>query len=168
MLTTGLQHNGASVVRYPRSSIPEQGNTLSKNIDTIEIGRGVVRRDGSKIAILIFGPFLDSALSAAKEVDASVVDMRFVSPLDEELILSISKQHKILVTIEENVISGGAGSAVNELLQRNNITIPTLTLGIPNYFVEQGEREALLAQYRLDRDGILNSILDYNSRISNN
>jgi 1-deoxy-D-xylulose-5-phosphate synthase len=94
--------------------------------------------------------------------------MRFVSPLDEELILSISKQHKILVTIEENVISGGAGSAVNELLQRNNITIPTLTLGIPNYFVEQGEREALLAQYRLDRDGILNSILDYNSRISNN
>jgi len=157
MLESGLRHDGPAAVRYPRDTSPD----LPSSTEPLEIGKGVIRRHGKETALLVFGPLLESALKAAETIDATVVDMRFVTPLDQALLLEMAQQHTTLVTLEENVVAGGAGSAVNEYLLSQHHTSPILNLGLPNRFVEQGERDTLLRLYRLDADGILDSISQF-------
>lgn len=157
MLESGLQHDGPAAVRYPRANIDD----TPTSVEPLEIGRGVVRREGAETALLVFGPLLQSALEAAEEINATVVDMRFVAPLDRRLLLQMAHNHTTLVTLEENVIAGGAGSAVNEYLLSERCNTPILNLGLPNRFVEQGERDTLLGLYQLDAHGILDSISQF-------
>lgn len=157
MLETGLLHDGPAAVRYPRDTIPD----TPESTEPLELGKGVIRRQGNGTALLVFGPLLHNALEAAEEINATVVDMRFVSPLDQALLLEIAQFHTTLVTLEENVITGGAGSAVNEFLLAERCNLPILNLGLPNRFVEQGERDTLLGLYQLDVHGILDSISQF-------
>ena len=156
MLQTGLSHNGPCAVRYPRGHGP--GSLVENNLDTIEIGRAQKVRSGSGIAILSFGSLLDTALQAANEINASVINMRFVKPIDESIILDTAAQHELLVTIEDNVVMGGAGSAVNEVLTQQQILVKTLHLGLPDHYQEHGSREELLADAGLDTASILRKI----------
>ena len=128
----------------------------------IPVGKGRVVQEGSKIAILAFGSMLQAALEAAEEINATVCDMRFVKPLDRDLLLQIGKTHEFIVTIEENVIAGGAGSACAEALQDLNIQLPILHLGIPDQFIEHGDPKLLLSSIGLDSTGILKSIRQKN------
>ena len=156
MLTTGHQYNGPAAVRYPRGQGP--GTTIEQPLSTLEIGKAELRRRGQNIAILSFGSMLSEALAAAGEINATVVDMRFVKPLDTEMLISIASSHRLLVTIEENVIAGGAGSAVNEFLQTEELYTPVINLGLPDRFVEHGTTSQLLAECGLDKHGIMQSI----------
>ncbi len=156
MLTTGFKHNGPASVRYPRGKGP--GATVDKALTELEIGKAELKHQGSRIAILAWGSMVAPSVDAGKQLGATVVNMRFVKPLDETLILEMAKSHDVLVTIEENVIAGGAGSAVNEFLQAQNILMPVLNIGLPDRFVEQGSREELLALCGLDAKGILAKI----------
>lgn len=160
MLYTAFQQDGPSAVRYPRGKgvgiRPDQGMEL------LEIGKGVILREGSrksnKIAILLFGSLLNEALQAAEELDATLVNMRFVKPLDESLLLEMSESHELLVTLEDNAIQGGAGSAVNELSNRNSLKTPVFNLGIPDVYVEHADREQQLETIQLDAKGIVSQI----------
>lgn len=160
MLTTGFQYNGVAAVRYPRGS--GTGIAINPDLISIEIGKGRVVRAGKKIAILAFGSMLGAALKAADSIDATVADMRFVKPIDAELILQLVNTHDYIVTIEENCLMGGAGSAVLEALQnmQHNIQQPikTLCLGLPDKFIEHGVHETMLAECGLDADGITDAI----------
>jgi len=156
MLSTGYRHDGPAAVRYPRGS--GLGIQADDTLDTLPIGRGTVLREGKDIAILSFGSLLGPALEAAESLGATVANMRFVKPLDESLILELAGRHRLLVTLEDNVVAGGAGSAVSELLQGLGCNVPLLHLGLPDSFVEQGGREELLALCGLDRDGILRAV----------
>jgi 1-deoxy-D-xylulose-5-phosphate synthase len=156
MFTTGFKHNGPSAVRYPRGS--GVGITVDKALTTIPIAKAELRRKGKKIALLVFGTLLKTALEAAEILDASVVNMRFVKPLDIEMLMQMTQQHQLLVTIEENVIMGGAGSAVNEYLQAQANSIPVLNLGLPDRFIDHGQSDALLAECGLNAAGIIRSI----------
>ncbi|MCW9046849.1 MAG: 1-deoxy-D-xylulose-5-phosphate synthase [Gammaproteobacteria bacterium] len=156
MLTTGYQHNGPAAVRYPRGQGP--GIEIEKKFKTIEIGTAEIKRQGKKIALLAFGSMLSEALIAAEKLDASVINMRFVKPLDTETLKSIANSHEIIVTIEENVVAGGAGSGVNEYLLANNLQKQVINLGLPDRFVEHGSTQELLAECGLDAAGIINSI----------
>jgi 1-deoxy-D-xylulose-5-phosphate synthase len=127
-------------------------------MQALPIGRGIVRRKGHSIAILGFGSMVQMALDAADVLDASVADMRFIKPLDHELIHELASKHDLLVTVEENTISGGAGSAVNEWLLNNDFRISVLNLGLPDTFVAHGRVPDMLASVGLDKDGILVSI----------
>jgi 1-deoxy-D-xylulose-5-phosphate synthase len=127
-------------------------------MQALAVGRGELRREGARVAILAFGSMLAPALSAAEQLDATVVNMRFVKPLDEELVLRLAACHELLVTVEENVIQGGAGSAVAECLAHHGITVPLMHLGLPDTFVEQGEHAQLLADCGLDTAGIIAAI----------
>lgn len=157
MLETGLCHQGPAAVRYPRDTIPD----TPQSTEPLEVGKGIIRRQGASTALLVFGPLLSAALEAAEEINATVVDMRFVAPLDRALIEQIANSHDTLVTLEENVIAGGAGSAVNEYLLSERRNPPILNLGLPNRFVEQAERDTLLRLYQLDARGILDSISQF-------
>ena len=156
MLTTGYNHKGPAAVRYPRGKGP--GTKVSEDLSELEIGKSEIRHQGGRIAILAWGSMVTPALEAGKKLGATVINMRFVKPLDEEIILEMAKSHDVLVTIEENVISGGSGSAVNNFLQAQQILMPVLNLGLPDAFVEQGTREELLAICGLDTQGISESI----------
>jgi len=156
MLTTGHLHNGPAAVRYPRGSGPNA--TIEKDLEPIEIGKGVVRRQGSKVALLVFGVQLAEALNVAEKLDATVVDMRFVKPLDEALVREIAGSHELLVTVEENAIMGGAGGAVSEFLARENILKSMLHLGLPDIYVEHAKPAQMLAECGLDEAGIEASI----------
>jgi 1-deoxy-D-xylulose-5-phosphate synthase len=156
MLYTGHLHIGPAAVRYPRGKGP--GATISQEMQALPIGRGIVRRKGHSIAILGFGSMVQMALDAADVLDASVADMRFIKPLDHELIHELASKHDLLVTVEENTISGGAGSAVNEWLLNNDFRISVLNLGLPDTFVAHGRVPDMLASVGLDKDGILVSI----------
>ena len=159
MLHTGHHYKeGPSAVRYPRGT--SSGAELQP-LSLLEIGKGIVRRQGEKIAILVFGSLLSEALTAAESINASVIDMRFIKPLDESLILEIAQSHEVLVTVEENAIMGGAGSGVNELLMRERLLRPVLNLGLPDRFIPQGNQEEILADLGLDSSGIEKSILAY-------
>ena len=157
MLFTAFQMDTPSAVRYPRGAGP--GVTPDKLMRALTIGRGEVRRTGKKIAILAFGSMLAPALVAAEQLDATVANMRFVKPLDETLVLRLAQEHGLLVTVEENTIQGGAGSAVVECLLRHGIAVPVLQLGLPDAFLEQGEPAKMLATCGLDGAGITASIL---------
>jgi 1-deoxy-D-xylulose-5-phosphate synthase len=159
MLTTGFNHPGPASVRYPRGKGP--GTTVQAELTNLPIGKGEIRQTGENIAILAWGSMVTPAEQAGKQLNATVVNMRFIKPLDEELILQLAKDHDIIVTIEENVISGGAGSAVNNFLHKNRILKHTLNIGLPDAFIEQGTREELLKLCGLDEDGILRQIREF-------
>ncbi len=156
MLTTGYQHNGPAAVRYPRGQGP--GVEIDKKFKVIEIAKAEIRRQGQKIALLAFGSMLSEALIAAEKIDATVINMRFVKPLDTEMLQSIANDHETIVTIEENVIAGGAGSGVNEWLLANKLNNHVINLGLPDHFVEHGATHELLADCGLDATGIIKSI----------
>ncbi|MGR9088876.1 MAG: 1-deoxy-D-xylulose-5-phosphate synthase [Gammaproteobacteria bacterium] len=156
MLYTGYRHQGPASVRYPRGKGP--GATVECAMTALPIGQAEIRHQGGRIAILAFGSMVAPAAEAGKQLGATVVNMRFVKPLDEALILELAKTHELFVTVEENVIAGGAGSGVNDVLQARKILMPVLNLGLPDAFIEQGTREELLALCGLDSPGILQSI----------
>jgi 1-deoxy-D-xylulose-5-phosphate synthase len=156
MLSTAYQLNTPSAVRYPRGSGP--GVAVQSNLQTLPIGKGEIRREGKHVAILAFGSMLAPALEAANKVGATVANMRFVKPLDEELVLKLARENALLVTVEENTVLGGAGSAVAECLARHGVVVALLHLGLPDYFIEQGEHHQLLVDCGLDAAGIVKSI----------
>jgi len=156
MLYTGFRIAGPVAVRYPRGT--GTGVEVSKEMTALPIGRGEVRRKGKAVAILAFGPMLKPALDAAGELDATVANMRFVKPLDRELVLELAGSHDLLVTVEENVVAGGAGSAVLEALQAAGSRVPVLQIGLPDRFIDQGDPGIQLAHAGLTREGILKSI----------
>jgi 1-deoxy-D-xylulose-5-phosphate synthase len=164
MLTTGFKHDGPSAVRYPRGC--GIGVPVIPKLSTLSIGKALVCREGNKVALLVFGTLLIEALEAAKQLDATVVNMRFVKPLDVKMVEQLAKQHDLLVTVEENVIMGGAGSAVNECLQAYGHNIPVLNLGLPDIFLQHGDTAKLLAECGLDSAGIVSSVTDALSKLS--
>jgi len=156
MLSTAFHLDSPSAVRYPRGMGP--GIKVDKTLQTLPLGKGEVRRQGEKVAILAFGSMLAPSLQAGEELNATVANMRFVKPLDEELVRSLAVDHELLVTVEENVVEGGAGSAVAEYLANCGVMVPLLHLGLPDRFVEQGDPAQLLRQCGLDGAGIAASI----------
>jgi len=152
MLSTGYQHPGPAAVRYPRGTGPNA--VIDSGLAPVEIGKGVVRRNGQGVAILVFGVQLADALKVAEKLDATVIDMRFVKPIDEELIRDAAANHELLVTLEENAIMGGAGAAVSEFLARENILKSVLHLGLPDAYVEHAKPAQMLAECGLDEAGI--------------
>ena len=156
MLYTAFQLDTPSAVRYPRGTGP--GATMHAEMQAMEVGRGEIRRSGQRVAILAFGSMLAPALLAAEQLDATVVNMRFVKPLDTELVLRLAQEHALLVSVEENAVQGGAGSAVAECLHQHGMTASLLQLGLPDRFIEQGVHAQMLADCGLDGAGIVNSI----------
>ncbi|MCE9847960.1 1-deoxy-D-xylulose-5-phosphate synthase [Aeromonas allosaccharophila] len=157
MLYTGYLHQGPAAVRYPRGSSLSDA-PISAEMQELALGKGRIVREGKGTAILAFGTLLHHAKAAAEALDATLVDMRFVKPMDEALVLSLAASHDHFVTIEDNAIMGGAGSAVNELLMRNKQCKPVLNLGLPDRFVEQGTQQEIYALLGLDDAGIQRSI----------
>ncbi len=157
LLTTGFRHNGPAAVRYPRGSGP--GATIEPGLEPLPLGRGTIRRAGRRVALLAFGAPLAAALEAAEAFDATVADMRFVKPLDEALVRELACTHEILITLEENTVAGGAGSAVNEYLATTGFAGRAIALGIPDRFVGHGERGQQLAECGLNAAGIRRTIL---------
>ena len=160
LLTTAYRHDGPSAVRYPRGCGP--GTTLPEDLEPLVVGRGIVRRESTRqdrrVAFLSFGTTVNAALVAADSLDATVVDMRFVKPLDRNLIRQLAETHDLLVTTEENVVMGGAGTAVAEFLADIGLTKPILHLGLPDRFVEHGDPATLLARCGLDAAGIESAV----------
>jgi len=155
MLTTGFGMNSPAAVRYPRGAAP--GDT-QKELTPIPVGKGEIRRAGKRVAILAFGAMLKPALEAAESLDATVANMRFVKPLDVDLIGRLADEHELLVTVEEHQVMGGAGSAVCEKLIQIDAKKPVLLLGLPDRFIDHGDPAKLLASVGLDAAGIAASI----------
>jgi 1-deoxy-D-xylulose-5-phosphate synthase len=156
MLSTGYHHEGPAAVRYPRGKGP--GADIEKSLESLEIGKALVRREGQRVALLAFGSLLTPALEAGAALNATVVDMRFVKPLDTQLVTRLAESHELLVTLEENAVMGGAGSAVTEFLAANNCKTNSLNLGLDDSFVEHGKVPQMLAEQGLDAAGIQASI----------
>jgi 1-deoxy-D-xylulose-5-phosphate synthase len=165
MLTTGVRLNQPSAIRYPRGNGP--GVTIETELTTLPVGKGVIVREAKgyattahkrRVAILAFGSMVKPALDAGDALNASVANMRFVKPIDDALVFKLATTHDVIVTVEENVIMGGAGSAVSESLSAQNLTLPILHLGLPDHFVEHGDPSILLADCGLTREGIVASI----------
>jgi len=156
MLYTGFTLAGPSAVRYPRGAGP--GVEALVQMTALPVGRGEIRREGRRVAILAFGSMVRPALEAASELGATVANMRFVKPLDEDLVLRLATTHELVVTVEENVLEGGAGSAVLESLAAQGVEVPVLQLGLPDHFVEHGDPAQLLADCGLDASGIARSV----------
>ncbi|MDN3212054.1 1-deoxy-D-xylulose-5-phosphate synthase [Haemophilus sp. SZY H51] len=158
MLYTGYKYGKPAAVRYPR------GNAIGVELTPLaelEIGRSKMIRQGKKIAILNFGTLLPAALSVAEKLNATVVDMRFVKPIDEARILEVANTHDVIVTLEENAIQGGAGSAVSEVLNSHGKTTALLQLGLPDIFIPQGTQQEALAEIKLDEKGIEEQIIAF-------
>ena len=156
MLYTAFKLDTPSAVRYPRGTGP--GVKVQKDMQALPIGRGEIRRQGEKIALLAFGSMLTPCLNAAEELNATVANMRFIKPLDDDLVASLAASHDVLVTVEENTILGGAGSAVTESLNSQRINVKVLQLGLPDVFIDQGDHAQMLADCGLDKDGIIKSV----------
>jgi len=156
MLNTGYRHDGPSAVRYPRGVGP--GVTPRAGFETLPLGKAEVRRHGRQVAILAFGSMVAPAEAAGEALGATVVNMRFVKPLDEALVLEMAERHELLVTVEENTVAGGAGSAIHECLAAHGVATAITHLGLPDRFVEQGGHQELLARCGLDAAGIRASI----------
>ncbi len=156
MLSTGFAHPGPAAVRYPRGTGP--GAAVRDDLDTLPMGKAEIRRRGQNVALLAFGAVLTPALAAGEALDATVVNMRFVKPLDEALLRELAGSHRLLVTLEDNVVMGGAGSAVNEYLAAAHALVPVLNLGLPDRFQEHGTREELLAEAGLTPDAIIRAV----------
>ena len=156
MLHTAYHYPGPAAVRYPRGTGP--GVIPATEMATFEIGKGRKIREGGEVAILSFGTLLTAAQQAGEKLNATVADMRFVKPLDTELIDQLAATHSLIVTVEENVIAGGAGSAVTEYLHQRGVNVAVLQLGLPDTFVDHGNHKTLLSQLGLDAEGIVQSI----------
>ena len=159
MLYTGVSHNGPAAVRYPRGGGP--GVEVEPTMTALPIGKGEILTQGANVALLAFGSMVTPAIEVGKALGATVVNMKFIAPLDESLIAELANTHDVLITLEENTISGGAGSGVNESLQRQQILQPVLNIGLPSVYGEHGERGELLADCGLDVDGIHTQIKTY-------
>ena len=159
MLTTAYRSKSPCVVRYPRGTGP--GTLIDKALTELSVGKGEIRRRGKHIAILAFGTLLTPALDVAEMLDCTVANMRFVKPIDRELILELAREHSLLVSIEENVIIGGAGSEVARVLEETGSSVRLLRIGLPDRFVDHGDQARLLAEVGLDKDGILRTIQSY-------
>lgn len=157
MLSTGLQHPGPAAVRYPRGT--GTGVAAGTDLSTLPIGKGELRLQGSRIALLAFGSTVAAAEQVGRELGLSVVNMRFIKPLDRELVLAMAAQHEGLVTIEDNVVAGGAGSGVGELLNAEGVLRPILHLGLPDSYQHHASREDLLAEAGIDAAGIRAAVL---------
>ena len=157
MLSTAYQYPGPASVRYPRGA--GIGATVDKTLETLPLGKGEIRRQGKDVAILAFGSLLAPALGAGDKLNATVANMRFIKPLDVELVKQLAASHDALVTVEEGCIMGGAGAAVSEALAAAGINKPVLHLGLPDRFIDHGDAAQLLAQCGLDADGIAQSIV---------
>ena len=158
LLYTGYMHTGPAAVRYPRGTGP--GATIQKTMSMLPIGKGVVVREGTGAAILNFGTLLDSAVTVADQLDSTVADMRFIKPIDQALIRSLAETHDLLVTLEENSIAGGAGSAVIEFLAAEGIVMPVLQLGLPDKLIDHGTHAEQLVSINLDSDSIQSAITE--------
>ena len=163
LLSTCYQHQGPAAVRYPRGS--GSGVEVSASLNTVALGKGVLRRQGSKGAILAFGSMVAPSLHVAEILDFSVADMRFAKPLDEELILQLAREHDYLIITEENAVQGGAGSAVLELLAKNIILKPVLLAGIADIVTEHGNPERLIDDLGLSNDGLLAKIRTWSTKL---
>jgi 1-deoxy-D-xylulose-5-phosphate synthase len=157
MLSTGFHLKGPAAVRYPRAT--GTGVVIDPELALLPVGKAEVRRTGRGIAILAFGTLLDTALIVGDELNATVVNMRFVKPLDRDLVLELGHTHELLVTVEENALQGGAGSAVLECLAAASLPVACLNLGLPDRFIEHGERTELLTECGLDAEGMRRAIL---------
>ncbi len=156
MLSTGYHYEGPASVRYPRGKGP--GKAVDVSLETLEIGKSELRQEGERIAILAWGSMVPVAEAVGRKLRASVVNMRYIKPLDETQIMAMAKRHEVIVTLEENARLGGVGSAVMQYLQDQSILMPVLNLGLPDSFIEQGTREELLKECGLDEAGVLKSI----------
>ena len=152
LLSTCYQANSPSAVRYPRGT--GTGATVSDGLETVEIGKGIIRREGEKIAVIAFGSMVAPSLTAADKLNATVADMRFVKPIDEELIVRLARSHDYIVTVEENAEQGGAGSAVLEVLAKHGICKPVLLLGVEDKVTEHGDPKKLLADLGLNTEAV--------------
>ncbi|MCF8826102.1 1-deoxy-D-xylulose-5-phosphate synthase [Xanthomonas campestris] len=157
MLTTGLRYEGPAAVRYPRGTGP--GTALDASLTTLPIGKAQLRHSGARIALLGFGATVDAAEAVGRELGLTVVNMRFVKPLDKAVLLELAKSHEGFVTIEDNVVAGGAGSGVSELLNAEGVLMPMLHLGLPDSFQHHASREDLLAEAGIDQAGIRAAVL---------
>ena len=158
MLYTAMQITGPSAVRYPRGI--GTGAPIAVTMSAYPLGKGILRRRGQRVAILAFGSMVAPALDAAEHLDASVADMRFVKPLDAELVISLAGSHDLIVTVEENAIMGGAGSAVSECLQQAGLNIRIVQLGLPDRYIDHGDQKQMLKDCGLDATGIINACVN--------
>ena len=156
MLYTAFKLDTPSAVRYPRGA--GVGAQVQKEMQALPIGRGEIRRQGEKIAFLAFGSMLTPCLEAAEALNATVANMRFIKPLDDYLVASLADSHDLLVTVEENTVMGGAGSAVTESLNSQRIDVKVLQLGLPDVFIDQGDHTQMLADCGLDKNGLIKSV----------
>jgi 1-deoxy-D-xylulose-5-phosphate synthase len=156
MLYTAFTLDGPSAVRYPRGMGP--GAEVVSAMQALPVGRAEVRREGKGVAILAFGSMVAPALEAGAQLNATVVNMRFVKPLDTEMVARLAQAHDLLVTVEENVVMGGAGSAVAEALCAGGLATPVLMMGLPDAFIEHGDPQQLLADCGLDAAGIVRAV----------
>ncbi len=161
MLSTAFALDMPSLVRYPRGG--GMGTIPSTGLYTLPLGKGEIRRHGRQVALLAFGTLLGAALAAGDEINATVANMRYVKPIDAELIIELARNHSLLVTVEENAVIGGAGSEVERVLRAQGIDVPVLRLGLPDRFVDHGEQGQLLAEIGLDKTGIVRAIQEANA-----
>ncbi|MFV2005613.1 MAG: transketolase C-terminal domain-containing protein, partial [Gammaproteobacteria bacterium] len=165
LLTTAFLHDGPSAVRYPRGSLGSSitglktdDETTNNELRALPFAQAEQVREGNKVALLVFGTLLSTAMEVADEINASVYNMRFVKPLDTHTVDAAIQQHELLVTIEDNAIAGGAGSAVCEYLNQQNETADVLQIGFPDELINHGQPEELFADWKLDKAGMLQSI----------
>ena len=156
MLSTAYALDCPSMVRYPRGG--GTGTVPEPNLATLPLGKGEIIRQGKGIALLAFGSLVPASLAAGEELDATVVNMRFVKPIDTEMIVELAGNHSLLVSVEENVVIGGAGSEIARVLTKHGLNVPLLSLGLPDRFIDHGEQGQLLADLGLDKDGIVRTV----------
>ena len=160
LLTTTFNHNGPAAVRYPRGG--GINAVINLELNSVEIGKGrVINSLDSDLLVLNFGTLIATSEEVAKELNASLLDMRFVKPLDKELIAEYSKGKKAIITIEDGAMTGGAGSAVSEWAQENKISAQIIICGIPDEFIDHSSREEMIEAVGLDKDGILAKVRDF-------
>jgi 1-deoxy-D-xylulose-5-phosphate synthase len=164
MLYTGFVHDGPAAVRYPRGGGP--GVAIAAQMTALPLGQAEVRRRGHRIAILAFGTMVAPCAAVADKLDASLVNMRFIKPMDEAVVVEMAESHDVLVTVDENAIAGGAGGAVNEILAARGIAQIILNLGLPDRFLQHGSREDMLADAGLTSEAILASIETYVGKLA--
>jgi 1-deoxy-D-xylulose-5-phosphate synthase len=163
MLYTGFKHNGPAAVRYPRGRGP--GVEIHTTMTALPLGKAKSVKTGTDIAILAFGSTVVTCMAVANELNATLINMRFVKPLDRDAIINAAKQHQILITVEENAVTGGAGSGVNELLAEARMAVPLLNIGLKDEFIQHGSREECLQHAELDEEGILRQITGFRDKL---
>jgi len=163
MLSTGFNYFGPAAIRYPKGG--GTGVTIDKSqLDVLPIGKALLLREGKDIAILAFGSMVKISKPVASKLDATLFDMRFIKPLDSEILMQLPNKYKFIITIEENSLSGGAGSAINEFFNEHNMDVKILNIGLPDKFLAHGERNQLISECGLDSQGIIKKIYHFLGR----